>query len=67
MVFLLASLLLMICSLYNKKVFFIISSFAISLYFITTYGYGYDWINYYLWYNNLDSELTQLLSRVFIF
>ncbi|MDM9658854.1 MULTISPECIES: EpsG family protein [Raoultella] len=67
MVFLFASLLLMICSLYNRRVVFIVSSFVISLYFITTYGYGYDWINYYLWYNNLDSELTPIVEPGFYF
>lgn len=65
MPFIIASFILMISSLFLKRKISLIVSIFVSLYFIFTYGYGYDWINYYLWYNNIDAATTPIIEPGF--
>ena len=53
MAFLVINILLFISSFFNNKLIFKLSIFAVFLYCSLTYGRGYDWINYYDYYNSI--------------
>ena len=62
MAFLVASFFLMLLSLYEKRILFVISTIILGAYFSCHFGYGFDWINYFNAYDIIryqDIPLTE--------